>query len=254
VVYLREDDVLVEMAAHGLKNLGDRRVADRIEIPVGRGIVGTVAATGVPEIVDDTGKDPRYIPDRFLGKSELTVPVLYKGRVIAVFDSESSEAGAFTRADAEFLQAAANIASSRLASAVAERELRSAKERVELLLCQGPTIVYTARSSGDLRATFISPNLLEQMGHTPEDFTGTASFWTDQIHPDDVEGVRSELTALFESGRCVQEYRLRHADGSYRWIRDEVRVVEDDLGEPLELVGSWLDISERRIDEENRPA
>lgn len=79
VIYLREGQVLVQMAAYGIKSAAAREVFERIEIPVGKGIVGTVAETGKAEIVQDTEVDERYIFDQFSGLSELAVPVIYEG-------------------------------------------------------------------------------------------------------------------------------------------------------------------------------
>ena len=59
VIYLRSDDKLIQMAAFGIKNPKDREIFERIEIPIGQGIVGTVAVTGKAEIVKDTRSDPR---------------------------------------------------------------------------------------------------------------------------------------------------------------------------------------------------
>ena len=89
VIYLRVDDILVQMAAFGIKNKKDKQIFERIEIPVGEGIVGTVAKTKLAEIISDTSLDERYIYDQFCGKSELAVPVVYESHTIAVIDSES---------------------------------------------------------------------------------------------------------------------------------------------------------------------
>ncbi|NIP48741.1 MAG: PAS domain-containing protein, partial [Gammaproteobacteria bacterium] len=42
---------------------------------------------------------------------------------------------------------------------------------------------------------------------------------------------------------------FRCKDGSYRWVSDELRVIYDNAGKPLEVVGSWSDISERKAAE-----
>jgi signal transduction histidine kinase len=55
---------------------------------------------------------------------------------------------------------------------------------------------------------------------------------------------------LFKNGRHSQEYRFRHKDGSYRWMRDELVLVEDNDGTPLEVVGYWVDITDRKRAEE----
>jgi signal transduction histidine kinase len=54
------------------------------------------------------------------------------------------------------------------------------------------------------------------------------------------------MDELLERDSLVLEYRFQHADGRWRWMRDEVGVERGADGKPLELVGSWIDITERR--------
>ncbi|SFD78786.1 ATP-binding protein [Pseudoalteromonas denitrificans] len=131
VIYLRNDNTLIQMAAFGLKNKKDRQIFKRIEIPVGEGIVGTVAKTGVAEYIPNTQADSRYIFDQFCGKSELTVPVIYEGTTIAVIDSESNKVNGYSDFDKEILQVIANIASPRIASAQYQNSLKVAQLRLE---------------------------------------------------------------------------------------------------------------------------
>jgi adenylate cyclase len=51
---------------------------------------------------------------------------------------------------------------------------------------------------------------------------------------------------LIEKGGGTIEYRFRHRDGHYIWIQDTFRVMRDEQGNPLEIVGSWADISGRK--------
>ncbi|MBU2968311.1 GAF domain-containing protein [Pseudoalteromonas sp. C2R02] len=131
VIYLRVDENLVQMAAFGIKNQKDRQIFERLEIPVGKGIVGTVAKTKHAEIVTDTHIDKRYIFDQFSGRSELAVPVIYEGETIAVIDSESAFKNNYTNSDKELLQVIANIVSPRIASALYERSLQTAQIRLK---------------------------------------------------------------------------------------------------------------------------
>ena len=93
VVYLMNEahSELVQRAAHGNKNPGEREILDPIATPVGEGIVGSVAETGVLERVEDTRDDERYILDHSFRCSELAVPILREGKVIGVLDSEHPE-------------------------------------------------------------------------------------------------------------------------------------------------------------------
>ncbi|MEI9909964.1 MAG: GAF domain-containing protein [Bacteroidota bacterium] len=60
-------------------------------IEVGKGIVGSVASSGKAEIITDTTKDPRYIVDDERRFSEISVPIVYDGKVLGVIDCEHSK-------------------------------------------------------------------------------------------------------------------------------------------------------------------
>jgi len=71
-------------------------------------------------------------------------------------------------------------------------------------------------------------------------------FWSKRLHPEDAARVFEEMGPLMESGGGTVEYRFRHRDGNYVWIQDTFKVIRDDAGHPLEIVGSWADISDRK--------
>ena len=62
----------------------------------------------------------------------------------------------------------------------------------------------------------------------------------------------AEIAPLIEMGGGAVEYRFRHRDGHYIWIQDTFKVTRDESGRPLELVGAWADISERKHAEQKR--
>ena len=59
-------------------------------------------------------------------------------------------------------------------------------------------------------------------------------------------GCSTEIFPLIEQGGGTVEYRFRHRGGNYIWIQDTFKVMHDDAGRPLEIVGSWADISDRK--------
>ena len=132
VVYLLEGETLIQRAAFGIKSPKPREIANPIEIPLGDGVVGEVAQSGVGRIVEDTRKIGSYIPDQVQGLSELAVPIRFGGRVIGVIDSECVCVGGYTKSDLEMVEWIANIAASRIASAWSEVELRAAQEDLRL--------------------------------------------------------------------------------------------------------------------------
>lgn len=111
VIYLvdKQRGVLVQKAAYGPKNSRDHIIDNPIEIPLGKGITGQVAQTGVAEIVTDTTKDPRYIADDQIRLSEITVPILLDKEVLGIIDCEHPRAHYFTKQHLRLLTGIANL-------------------------------------------------------------------------------------------------------------------------------------------------
>ncbi len=128
----------------------------------------------------------------------------------------------------------------------AEEALRRSEERLHFVLGAGPAVIYTAETGGDHAATFVSKNVEAQFGYAPREFVGDPKFWVNHIHPDDAPRVFRQLPSLFDRGHHTHEYRFQHKDGTWRWMRDEMRLVRDTDGNPQEIVGYWVDITERK--------
>jgi signal transduction histidine kinase/CheY-like chemotaxis protein len=124
VVYFvdHERKVLVQKAAYGAKDIEGVKVASPLEIPIGQGIVGTVAATGNPVLVEDCSRDLRYIVDDEQRMSELCVPIVYQGQVIGVIDSEHPEPGFYKQTDLEILTSIATISATKIAKTLIEEQ------------------------------------------------------------------------------------------------------------------------------------
>ncbi len=121
---------------------------------------------------------------------------------------------------------------------------------IQRLIDLSPAVHYIAETTGAYRATFISDGIRSQLGYVPEQFTQDSEFWGNHIHPDDRSRVFASLDALSKDGPQVIEYRFQHADGSWRWMHDEVALAPGENGHSHEFLGSWLDITERKRAEE----
>lgn len=137
-------------------------------------------------------------------------------------------------------------------SARKEAELASeaAHARLSQLLASSPAVIYSYKASGDFAPTFVSPNIAELLGYAPAEYLENAEFWRERVHPDDLAAVEAEATRLYRAGRHTVEYRFRKSDGSYRWVEDIQHLVRDADGQPLEVVGSWSDVTERKSAQE----
>jgi PAS domain S-box-containing protein len=117
---------------------------------------------------------------------------------------------------------------------------------LEALVGASPAIIYTTQVSGDYACTFVSENLESIMGYAPWEMRDDKKFWAKRLHPEDAPRVFAEMNQLIDQGRGALEYRFRHRDGHYIWIRDTFTVTHDKDAKPKEIVGSWADISDRK--------
>jgi signal transduction histidine kinase len=121
-----------------------------------------------------------------------------------------------------------------------QTEIERRLARTEHLLAASPAILYTRDQRQPRALTFISPEVRARLGYDPESLVKEPLKWLSLVHPEDVAGVREKLDALASPG----EYRILHADGGYRFIRDDARVTNGGgNGGGATIVGCWLDIT-----------
>jgi phosphoserine phosphatase RsbU/P len=83
-------------------------LAENLKIPIGQGITGTAARTGHPVRVSDVSKDPRYINAIDSVRSELAVPLMFRGKCVGVLDIQSRHLDYFTKDQQNILAVLAN--------------------------------------------------------------------------------------------------------------------------------------------------
>ena len=125
----------------------DESLPDKTTVRFGQGIVGAAADSLQPVVSPDVSRDPRYIRINPETKSEMTVPLIYRGRVIGVVDLESPSLNYFTEEHVRIFstlapQIAIAIENARLYERVLwsedrmERDLKRAQE-IQMLLMPG---------------------------------------------------------------------------------------------------------------------
>ena len=132
----------------------------------------------------------------------------------------------------------------------AEEAVAQTRAHVEQLLASSPAVIYSFKASGDFRPTFVSQNIKDWLGYEQRDYLDSPDFWRSAVHPGDLPQIEGEFGQLFDTGHHTFEYRFLKKNGTYCWVRDELRLVYDKSGEPDEVVGSWSDITERKAAEE----
>ncbi|MFZ5427731.1 MAG: PAS domain S-box protein [Thermodesulfobacteriota bacterium] len=129
----------------------------------------------------------------------------------------------------------------------AEEQLARAQARLKALLTSSPAVIYSRKPVGELELTFISDNVEDLTGFHPDQFLYDPGFWLSRLNPDDAPLVEAELRLQLAMGQGTREYRFTNAQGLTRWIRDQFRLVLDDLGRPAEIVGYLTDVTARRL-------
>jgi len=132
----------------------------------------------------------------------------------------------------EFIAFAASEATARMetASALARVEGRF-RELVEWL----PAVVYEAEPGPDGNFLYVSPQIEEMLGYTPDEWRAQPTLWRERIHPDELDRVlqleaKQEQQSLESDARIAAEYRMVHRSGREVWVRDIARISkgEDD--------------------------
>jgi PAS domain S-box-containing protein len=132
----------------------------------------------------------------------------------------------------------------------AEEELSLTRSHLENILRSVPAVIYSYKPFGDHQITFISENVLNLLGYDPKVFFHDPKYWMKHIHPEDRSKALDEAKAVLKTGFCVFEYRFLHKNGTYRWLSDERKLVKDEKGDTIEVVGSFLDITDQKHLEE----
>jgi PAS domain S-box-containing protein len=223
--------------------------------------------------LDDVRTDPRYgrnspyfgIPPGHLPVvSYLAVPVISRsGDVLGGLFFGHPEPGEFTEEDARLVeglaaQAAIAMDNARLYAAAQEeiqerrrieQALRAGEERYRLATEAVAGLVY----DWDLLKDHVqrSHGLYPLVGYYPHEVPPSHQWWNERVHPDDLERVtRSTLESGGDSYDA--EYRVLHRNGHWIHVWDKGVIIRDAGGAPVRVVGSTVDISDRKNAENDR--
>ena len=125
--------------------------------------------------------------------------------------------------------------------------LVAAQDRLVRLLSSAPAVIYSYKATGDFAPTFVSQNIKDWLGYEPQRISrkrrisGGAA-----CTPTTSPRSRPTSVQLFKKGRHTVEYRFLKKDGTYCWVNDEQRLIRDEDGQPVEVVGSWSDVTARK--------
>jgi PAS domain S-box-containing protein len=129
-------------------------------------------------------------------------------------------------------------------------QLRGTQEKLKHFLSKSPAVLYSLKfEAGRLTPAWVSDNFTDFTGRKTQDWyqqTPEGSF----IEESDRAIVADSLPTLLAQNHVSLQYRIRRADNTIRWVRDDCQLLRDDANQPVEIVGCWTDITERKQLEE----
>ena len=143
------------------------------------------------------------------------------------------------------IQAAAIVALliERARRARAERALRESEERVRFILDSSPAMIWTARP--DTTLDYLNRTCMEFTGLPMEELRDEG--WLNAVHPDDLDHINGIYMPAFEArASYLMEYRMRGADGEYRWLLASGVPWYGKDGSFAGYIGCDFDITKRR--------
>ena len=153
----------------------------------------------------------------------------------------------WTTAEADALLVLGGIIGASVARARYIRELADAKLIVE----KSTTVLFRCKAEPLMPVIYISENV-SKWGYTTEQFLESPGMFVSLVHPDDLPEVSAWMNALLADGSPSSwlTFRLRPADGTYRWFEDHISAIRDAAGKIVAFEGMLFDITERKRAEE----
>jgi PAS domain S-box-containing protein len=239
------------------------RIGERLRL--GEGLSGKVWEHAEPLLVEDYARWDGRLANAPDLHAALAAPLKSGGQVLGVIGVSHSEAGRmFTEEDVSLIDRFAKLASIALDNArlysqaqeqltqreQAESQLRRAEEQFRSLVERIPAITYTAEFGETAPWLYVSPQIEDILGFTPDEWMARPNLWSRQLHPDDRDRVMAEEEHSQATGEpLLSEYRLFAKGGHVVWVRDEAVVVKGAAGGAL-LQGVMFDITRRKQAEE----
>ncbi len=228
------------------------------------GSCGTAIHRRERVVVEDVMRDPLWESFRGLAREHGVVacwsqPILAgDGRVLGSFALYPDARRGPTEHEIEVLETAANLAAIALERAMATRALEDrvaertralheSESRFRSIVSSVPGVVYRCDMDPHWTMRFISEGVARLTGYTRDAFFApTGITWANLIHPADRAMVEQTVAAAVARDEpFVVEYRLRHRDGSARWMFEQGRAVRGGDGRVLYLEGVILDATDQ---------
>ncbi len=228
------------------------RESNKFVFAPGVGVPGRIWMTKQMEWREDISNciNPVFLRAQIAAKSGLKacfgIPIRAEGEVLAVLVFYQRNPSTLEGRIVELVKAVATQLGAHIQRKKAEEELRKSEERWQLVLKGNQDGIWDFNLKTN--EVFRSVRWKEIIGYADSEIESSNSTWTDRIHPEDASRVQAAIQDYLDrkTPNYATEYRLLCKDGSYKWVLARAQAVWDRAGNPLRMVGSMTDISDRK--------
>jgi len=231
------------------------RESKKIRFAAGVGVPGRIWSSRKVEWIEDISLAKNHL----FARSQMAASVRLKGcfgvpihassKVLAVLVFCKCDRSIMEPRIVELVKAVATQLGDHIQRKQAEEELRKSEERWQLVLKGNQDGIWDLNLQTN--EAFRSARWQEIIGYADGEMESSNSAWIDRIHPDDRSRVQAAIQGYLDRQipNYAAEYRLQCKDGSYKWVLARAQAVWDEAGNPLRMVGSMTDISDRKAAE-----
>ncbi len=126
-----------------------------------------------------------------------------------------------------------------------QEQLIITQERVENIFSSLEDAVWSF-DLPDQQLGYLNDSFEKIYGRTKEEFFANPNLWFEAIHPEDQDMVEVAHQPIAQQEKLDIEYRILHADGSIRWVRDRSKIIRDDRGNAIRQDFVISDLTEQR--------
>lgn len=102
----------------------------------------------------------------------------------------------------------------------------------------------------DMSLIYINPSAEKIYGRSAQEFLNNPYLWQSLVHPDDQHILQDSINQLIEKGTATRECRVVRADGAITWVREILKLINDESANTLTICGVTTDITDCRTLEE----
>ena len=254
-----------QLLLRAVKNIDEQRI-DTFHVPLKDSLVGQAIQLGRPIRKTRAGREQAIkVATGFLVHSLIHVPIIFQGKSLGVLSiNNHTQSRNFNEKDEAVLTSLADYAAIAIQNAnsfeQAQQEIDERK-RIEIALRESEeryALAVNGVNDGiwdwDMKTdnVYYAPRWKSILGYDDSEIGSSPEEWFRRIHKEDIEHTRMEISAHIRrrTSHFINEHRLLHKDGTYRWVLCRGMAVWDETGNTLRMAGSIADITDRKNVEE----